>query len=561
MLDFFKKNKKKETVVKEPKTYSPFAAYVFTTNHLIGTGIIALPYTVFAGGALLSVIFLLLVTVISIITMLYLVETESRTQALMNVLGANEGHFVQGETVELDRLLKTNSYDIKKVRNQLLKIQDNQDEPLLTQISNDSEDSNEDSEVHETKPLLNEKDDVPKKNVSKNDVQDMIKNPQFDITRKYEIIDMCKMFLGKKGKVLYFIMLTLFLFGTAWSYGAVFGSSIVTLFPITSITKGDHCDIDGNFSHNCQNNYLLYIFLFSLVVVPISCLDLTEQRVIQIFLCAFRYLALFSIIFTIIVSMAKKDNPYVDHKASIAPGSGLLKWGGVDLIFTTGIFTQCSHHSITIIAEPVDNKRKIRKVITAALTSTFFFYAFVGVLCSLFFGHHTNTVITLNWMNYTGEQKNARAWASIIKYIVIMFPIFDLISIFPLKVVTLGTGMQTFFYPETIGKTDRRSKRIKIAFRLIWSITPLCGAMIIKELPVIIFFVGICGCFIAFIIPAWVQLKSKSISNIVFNKNKTPYSDYSNKPVIIWITMIFGIFSLFCSMVCSIINLVRKYKK
>ncbi|KAJ6252032.1 acid transporter [Anaeramoeba flamelloides] len=518
MLDFFKKNKKKETVEKEHKTYSPFAAYVFTTNHLIGTGIIALPFTVFAGGALLSVIFLLLVTVISIITMLYLIEAESRTQALMNVLGANEGHFVQGETVELNWLLKTNSYDIKKVRNQLLKIQDNQDEPLLTHMSNDSGDSNEDSDIHETEPLLNEKDDVPKKNISKNAVQ-------------------------------------------AWSYGAVFGSSIVTLFPITSITKGDHCDIDGNFSHNCQNNYLLYIFLFSLVVIPISCLDLTEQRVIQIFLCAFRYLALFSIIFTIIVSMAKKDNPYVDHKASIAPGSALLKWGGVDLIFTTGIFTQCSHHSITIIAEPVDNKRKIRKVITAALTSTFFFYAFVGVLCSLFFGHHTNTVITLNWMNYTGEQNNARAWASIIKYIVIMFPIFDLISIFPLKVVTLGTGMQTFFYPETIGKTDRRSKRIKIAFRLIWSITPLCGAMIIKELPVIIFFVGICGCFIAFIIPAWLQLKSKSISNIVFNKNKTPYSDYSNKSVVIWITMIFGIFSLFCSMVCSIINLVKKYKK
>ncbi|KAJ3426292.1 acid transporter [Anaeramoeba flamelloides] len=597
MLNCFKR--KKQQPSNKPKTYSPLSAYVFTTNHLLGTGIIALPYDVYAGGTLLSVIFLLLVTVISIITMMYLIESESRTQALMNVLGANEGHFLQGETVEMDLLLKENSFDIHKVRRKVLKIEDShqmgiefEDAIQLANLSDEKEEKNifdeeekkekkdieqeeqeqededeiedeeefEDQEI-EKKSLLTNSEKLPNEINNREEYQDLIKNPQFDIIRKYEIIDMCKMFLGKKGKFLYFLMLTLFMYGTVWSYAAVFGSSIVTLFPIKAITNGDVCDIDGNFSQNCENNYIVYLFLFALIVIPISCLDLTDQKIIQIILCIFRYVALLSIIITITVAMGKKKNPYANSNSSIAPGSKLIKWSGIDLIFTAGIFTQCSHHSITIIAEPVDNKRKLRNVFSASLTSTFLFYSIVGVLCSMFFGKHTNTVITLNWMDYTDEQEYAPTWASIIKYIIIMFPIFDLISVFPLKVVTLGTGMQTLWYPNSIGKTDRRSKVIKIVFRLIGSIPPIIGAMIIKELPIILFFVGVCGCFIGFIIPAWLQLKSKSISKIVFQKEKTPYSNRTNKNSIIWTTMVFGIVALFASMICSIINLYKKYDK
>ncbi|KAJ6241349.1 hypothetical protein M0813_23542 [Anaeramoeba flamelloides] len=421
--------------------------------------------------------------------MMYLIQCSARTEAFENSL-----HKIDPKK-KITTIAKEDLCSLLKDPNPYLS-----QSPNSTHESQIEEDSTSEEKydglLMENDPLIEKKKNTIMINVEKNH-------------------DMCNLYLGKIGRNAYFINLVVFLLLTVMSYSAVFGSSLSTLFPIKSITKGDSCIIDEKFTSNCQHNYLVYVCIYACIVVPFSCLDLPEQKIIQILLCLFRFLSIGAIIVTTLVGIyrpnSQQDNNDPPH---IAPGSKLFKLNGLYLIFTASIFVQVIHHSVTIISEGIPDKSKLRFSFTSSLTTTLLLYTLVGTVCSLYFGKNTKTVITLNWLDYTANYKNTPVWASIIKYIIILFPMLDLISIFPLKIVTLGTGMQSFFYPQTIGKTDLKSKLIKIAFRLVSSLPPIIGSMFVKKLPLIIFFIGITGCFIGFIFPSLLQYKSGKLNSI-----------------------------------------------
>ncbi|KAJ3442776.1 hypothetical protein M0812_12522 [Anaeramoeba flamelloides] len=56
---------------------------------------------------------------------------------------------------------------------------------------------------------------------------------------RFEMNDLCLIFLGKKGKRFYTIGIIFWLAGITWSYAAVIGTTLSMMLPINSITKGD----------------------------------------------------------------------------------------------------------------------------------------------------------------------------------------------------------------------------------------------------------------------------------------------------------------------------------
>eukprot|EP01156_Anaeramoeba_ignava_P021203 Anaeramoba_ignava/c18436_g1_i2.p1 GENE.c18436_g1_i2~~c18436_g1_i2.p1 ORF type:complete len:360 (-),score=65.14 c18436_g1_i2:31-1110(-) len=357
--------------------------------------------------------------------------------------------------------------------------------------------------------------------------------------------------------------------------------------------------------------------IYFLIMVPMSCRDLTEQKIVQLALCIFRFFSLFLIILTTIISMytTKQDStigsnpPYIGSKK-------LFDVHGLGTIFTTAVFAQIVHHSSTIIAEPIKNKYNLRKVYNFAFLSTFSFYTLVGVICAVYFGSKTKSVITLNWIHL--KYLTSSPWFyEIIKYFIVMFPVLDVLSAFPLNAITLSNNMYYALFPvqkqeetnqqintsqaEMMSETEpilvpsspdqnesnevkieiekeevpiiekeeikivsitskmeeKKIKKRKILFRLLASIPPIIGALFVRSLPDIILVNGLFGCFISYIIPALLQYRSIKIANNVFGHHKTPYTSFFSGKISIISSGIFGLIALVGTFVITIINMAK----
>ncbi|KAJ3432672.1 hypothetical protein M0812_21615 [Anaeramoeba flamelloides] len=635
-MEFFKKIFTKQPQQKK-KEISLLTAYAFSVNYILGIGVLSLPYAFYSAGLLLSFVLLTLVTVVSSITVMYIIEAQSRAVALdrFSKLQSQDFEF-DNDTIELSTIAVFEKEDSKNNSQlNLLSNYDTEEDEILKEEKINTLSSNDDIEkeslIQKKKELKNEKkngnrnksqnenenenvkekekekenenenekdNENDKENVKENsdeqteseesqkeDVsllvtkdtttpttetksnqqqkqntnilssksQEEIQSLFFLRDRKYEINELCKIFFGKNGKRLYTLSIMMTLYGSLWSYAAVFGTSITMLFPIESITHGDQCMIDQKFSQSCQNNFLLYIFLFLIVITPIACLDVTEQKWLQIFLCIFRFGSLIIMIITVLIAIGTSRGSQHPHKEPpyiVKPKYFNLH--GLPIIFGASAFSQMMHHSTTIITEHLKNKEKARKVFTGALSTTLTFYTVIGIVSSLYFGPKIKSLVTLNWINYSGGESSTPTWANIIKHLVILFPIIDIFSCYPLNALTLGTGLQNFFAQSSLKKTDRRSKLIKIGFRLVATIPPIIGTAIIKEIPIIIICNGIFSCLVVFLIPIALQWKSKKVSLKTFGTYQTPYSNFSSQHWVLILCAIFGGLSLIIILITSI---------
>ncbi|KAJ5073921.1 hypothetical protein M0811_08194 [Anaeramoeba ignava] len=538
---------------KPKKMFGSFIGYVFMINYILGVGILEIPYSFEASGLLLSAIFLLVVTFFSSTTMMYVVEVEGRAEGIVSY------------------------FEEKKQEQNLPQNPNNLSE------SNDSDNNQQDPIEDQTQNLI-----FDEKEISRFEIKN----------RKFEVNEMCNLFLGKFGKRFFTFASTCYLYGALWSYASVFSTSLIRILPLTFLTHGDLCEIDGKLTSGCQYNYYLYMVLFALISIPLSCLDLSEQIIVQTALFIFRLFSLLLILVTTIIAMhtVKKDNhpdkpPYIGTKK-------LFDFKGVAYIFTNAIFSQLVHHSTTIIAEPVKKKRKLRVIFNSAFLTTYFFYSTLGIVCAMYFGENVLSVISLNWIELE-LFKSATTWRYIVEYCVVIFPVIEVLSAFPLHAITLGNNMYFAVYPvqkdpipfdklmkeqektekkeepeqqedqrrdtrdEMIADEDltllpyhkkKGSKKKKILFRLIASIPPIIGACLIRKLPDIIIMNGTFGCFIAYLIPSLLAWKSKKIAQQIFGKSKTPYSNWLSNDIFIWISFGFGVFSFFVIWIIILIN-------
>ncbi|KAJ3423884.1 hypothetical protein M0812_29515 [Anaeramoeba flamelloides] len=599
ILNFCKK--KQENNEQKDKSFSPFAAYSFSINYILGTGILCLPYAFYHGGLILSFIILLIVSVVSSITMMFTIESEARAETIIAL------HELQNKNIKVnynddnddgddresaddyenqneDENENENQYNINSDYENDKDKENKNDQftsfDLIQQYSETESSLFEDSDLLLSPTLSQDPDNEhfsllyrpyqyrKTENIGNRSAQ--LKNyfkdsqlrfsPTFELKkRKFEINELCYIFMGRNGKRFYTVALSMYILGSLWSYSAVFAQTITTMLPISGITKGDTCEIDQPFSVNCNKNYILYLVLFAIFAIPVACRDLAEQKILQISLTIFRFVAVFVIILTTVLAMyTSNEDHYQNKNTPYIASYSLFNIHGSSIIFGSCVFSQVVHHSATIIAETVREKSKVRKIFNSAFLTTFLIYYTLGVVCSLYFGPNTKSIVTLNWLDYSGGIAPSSYWATFIKFVVVLFPAVDILSAFPINVVTLGTGLYNFFIPESTRKNQKNLKKKKILFRLVAAIPPIIGSMIIKEIPVLIVINGITGCFISYIIPAVLQYKSKQICKRIFKKDETPYSNFTSKRKIVMTILGFGVIALIITLTSSIYEQVQK---
>lgn len=360
-----------------------------------------------------------------------------------------------------------------------------------------------------------------------------------------EINELLGMFLGNWAKTAYTVLLGLFIYITLWSYSAVFSSSLLSLVPFPGISVGYSCDIyNETFPAACEKSYLLYMLIFFLLVAPLICMDLTEQVGLQIFLCIFRFGAILVMFLTSVVALyqvpySRNDqghSPFVTYKRS-------FDFSGFGTIFPTAIFSQLLHHSVPGLVQPVKQKSWLRTMFGAALATTFSLYLALGVPSVMYFGSGVKPVISLNWKDYSGigfDGPNAApVWAKIISYIVVLFPVLDIVSAFPLNGITLGN---TIFASLPVSLTKNGTNQwVKLASRLVVVFPPIILGSFIKRLDLIIEIAGTVGFFIAFIVPGLLQLFSTRMAKAQIGATKTPYSlSFLSHPIVAILVVLFG---------------------
>ncbi|KAJ6227439.1 hypothetical protein M0813_10022 [Anaeramoeba flamelloides] len=290
-----------KTDTQEPKQFSTLTTYSFTLNYVLGIGILNLPFAFSQAGFILSIVMLMIVSFVCYCTAMYINESWSRAEALVRYhsfkfplggtnkkleldkvvdnltnhkLGkshqiessssSNGGKLSRGagglsdfdssyqsseeglELIQKDKIFKSELLDYDAVNETSSSSSSNTDNSSKrnSNVKNKNKKStivmtNNEPE-NEKKSLIEEDEEIDEENSSYTEKKVFSIKESFVLkNHRFELNDLCSIFLGKKGKLFYTVSLVFWLIGIAWSYSAVVGTTLSMMIPLKSITKGD----------------------------------------------------------------------------------------------------------------------------------------------------------------------------------------------------------------------------------------------------------------------------------------------------------------------------------
>ncbi|EKE39372.1 hypothetical protein ENUP19_0061G0144 [Entamoeba nuttalli] len=318
-----------------------------------------------------------------------------------------------------------------------------------------------------------------------------------------------------------FACLVLYLYGSLWAYAATSVSTLTTLF---WMIYGDteRC-IERKGHWECQLAYYISLAIYSIIVISLSFIDLSKQGKLQMALTFYRFFAFSVMLITCIVQLIVSGP--IDSDISFLY---TFKWVGFGTAFTHTAFALTCHQNLPDAVTPVNKKKYLFYTTAGAMLLSAAFYFLIGFICSWTFGSDVLSPITNAWSKYTGLSggwgKGETQWyAYPIQYIVLLFPVVNLCNSYPLLGTTLSTNIQTCF---TYSFREKHNKITQYASLAIAYLPPLLLTCAIGSLQVIFDVTGLLAIFLAFTIPATLEILSIYKNKKDFGKDsiKTPYT-------------------------------------
>ena len=271
---------------------------------------------------------------------------------------------------------------------------------------------------------------------SVNNDQKSTSHPNFEIIleRKFEISELCKIFFNRWVKYLYMFIVTLGGFLACWAFSTVFGSAWASNIPL-NFGMLHQCSHDA-FHHqllptgspeldSCRNAYHFCLFLFSLIVIPLSLLELKEQAFIQMCLGVLRFATVTIIIIYCIVKIAEvgdicgragnetqintssllNDTQYYSNTSILVQSVTIrdiifkFDWRGWLIAMPVITYAFNVHMGIPSLTHPIKQKQYLHWLIMFAFGSIAFAYLSLGIVAPLWFRATIQETVTLNWVS------------------------------------------------------------------------------------------------------------------------------------------------------------------
>lgn len=441
--------------------FSFWVAVAFTVNYIMGTGFLTLPWAFSEAGIGLGFLVLLFMTVVSDITKDYILEALVRVRLLRESDGLDDQY--RGLHPSADG--EDDGHLSAFYRSPMLQT-DSLNSPLLQ--------SSAFSIGGDTGLVLGD--------------------------GKVEVPEVCEVFLGLNGRRVYTFFVSVYLYGAMWAYSSVFSSALSEELKLPNLSKDE--------------SYLVYLAIFALFMIPLTCKELTEQVYIQVTLAGCRVLMVLFMVGSVLAAHSKGNEPFDDDQDDDYVHKDVVwfDFSKFYILLPIALFANIFHHSIPALAQPVRNKRSLSTLFRVTFALCFLAYTLIAISVSTYFKSSTQSSSNLNWTHYHGEHNRGTDiwWANIISYFVCCFPALDVASAFPLNGITLGNNLMSTYYGDQM-KQMEKDKRTRITFRLIAAIPPLVAAAFVRSLGAITDYAGTSGICIVLLFPALLALRSERV--------------------------------------------------
>jgi amino acid permease len=173
------------------------------------------------------------------------------------------------------------------------------------------------------------------------------------------------------------------MFGTLWVYTTVFGHAMASSVHITGDVGTD---------------YLIWVGVFAVVVVPLTCMELREQVGVQVVLSLARFAMVLFMVGTTAGAMAGKEGVEQFGHQSGARGAPLVDLSGFYKMVPIATYANIYHHSIPGLSMPVADKSRLGFVFGATFAFGMFAYSLIGGTVAWYFGDGVDEAgANINW--------------------------------------------------------------------------------------------------------------------------------------------------------------------
>ena len=527
--------------------YTFWVACCFTLNYVIGSGFLTLPWAFNASGLVLASLVLTIITAVSLVTSWKLLEVICRANALADV-GIGIGIDTDMETgvgAGTDMISIGSSMGNSK-RGSYGSVREEGDEGDEGEDDLDQEHDNKNDA--ESRGIVHDRDGKGKLTTATATQKSQLSPLPHPLgTRKFEIAELCDIFLGPIARRAYICTISIYFYGTLWAYSTVFAHawSNILCFPGLSTNE----------------SYYVYLVWWAIMECIWVNYELDEQIIIQVLLAVGRVMMVIIMICTVLVCDFTENNSFdlpndapgvilsspnhshshsysyshshshrsleAEVKANTHPlttiGGSFNLWDSSNLyiIMPIAFYANVMHHSVPTLINPIEDKTQAGQIFIVAIIIAYFAYLIMALIVSTYFGKYANASSNLDWIHYQGAfpdesqligTKPLPYYATLITLFIVIFPSIDVASAYPLNAITLGNNLMTSYYGTSTAAMQTAKKNLKgerTFFRLLAALPPIIAAVFIQDLGPITAYTGLTGIIIACIVPSVLSYYSE----------------------------------------------------
>lgn len=362
-----------------------------------------------------------------------------------------------------------------------------------------------------------------------------------------EFREIVRMFVGTGAARGYDFALTLFVVSSSWMYASIFAVSVSKTLPLMS--NASSCDLSSHQGFlwtgdlKCWGDYLIYLGIFAVAMSFLVRTNIANMGGLQMILTAVGLTAIVTMVITVTVAIPHDGIAPLDNETKY------FNAGAFGSVFGTFVFAQLSHHGVPLLSSITKRKELVRPVFISVICTTTVLYLCLGIMCAIFFGvkdlpdrHQVNSLISLDWADYTAGKMQAGPFADFISYFIRLYPAVTVSAAFPLYVITLGNSWHSAYYgSETVASGSPDIMATKTWFYVLALALSIGFAAIMANISFMLFFVGMSAFVIAFFLPPLMQLNSLKM---VQGCERTFFSSRFSKPFYCYICLTFATFAL-----------------
>jgi len=490
--------------------YSGTTGLIYIFNLIVGTGALTLPAAFHDAGWALGSAVIVMLAFMSYLTTTFVIESMAAANAMQNFKRAQRLKRSEGSTSEIGslyhpharRLPTSEQPSMASTQSSSHNVAISEREPLIPDLSGGSQTP----ETVDEDEAIDEDFEYQAAGVDAGgDYEVMVRSRHSSEASLYrnssyyridEIIEMGKMatlFFNRTGRTLFYLCITIYLYGDLAIYGAAIAKSLrdvsCTYVPANhtknNVSETEPCwnPVDSGMTR--LDAYRVFLAGFTLVVGPFVFFNVTKTKYLQILTTIMRWAAFFCMVIIACVRLS----------SGMVAKPPVVSLAGIPNLFGVCVYSFMCHHSLPSLVTPISNKKHINRLLSFDYVMILAFYlllAFTGIFAFT----ELKDLYTLNFQ----PEPDDPWYLLIIHYMLSLYPVITLSTNFPIIAITLRNNLKALFLTE--GRMYSWCTR-QCIFPLLALVPPISVALVTNSLE---FLVGITGSYagagIQYIVPA-----------------------------------------------------------